>query len=172
MGRHDGAPWLAIENRDVLKGDMNAEAVSGKKILIVEDEEGSRLSLAAMLTDCDADVTAVGDAEDALAAIEAALPDAVISDIELPGMDGFYFIQKLRERETKMGAPCAPAVALSAHADKTYQLRAVGEGFQMHVAKPVDPAGLLRVLDRLLSRGRAPPRLGRGGGAAVPAWRR
>jgi two-component system, cell cycle response regulator CtrA len=130
---------------------MNAEAVSGKKILIVEDEVGSRESLAAMLTDCDAEVTAVGDAEDALAAIEHALPDAVISDIELPGMDGYYFIQKLRERESKMGAPCAPAVALTAHSDETHQLRAVGEGFQMHVAKPADPAGLLRVLDRLLS---------------------
>jgi CheY-like chemotaxis protein len=141
------------------ESDMNADAVSGKKILIVEDEEGSRQSLAAMLTDCDADVTAVADAEGALAVIEQRLPDAVISDIELPGMDGYYFIQKLRDLEAKMGAPSAPAVALTAHSDEAHQLRAVGEGFQMHVAKPVDPAGLLRVLDRLLSEVRRKPGL-------------
>jgi two-component system, cell cycle response regulator CtrA len=137
---------------------MNADAVSGKNILIVEDEDGSRESLAEMLIDCDAQVTAVADAEGALAAIERRLPDAVISDIELPGMDGYYFIQKLRDLETKMGAPNAPAVALTAHSDEAHQLRAVGEGFQLHVAKPVDPAGLIRVLDRLLSETRQRPR--------------
>jgi CheY-like chemotaxis protein len=129
---------------------MLHEAVKGKKILIVEDDDGGRLALTSILNECEASVTSVTDAEDGIAAIQAELPDLVISDINLPGMDGYYFIQKLREFECKMGADPAPAIALTAYVGAEHQLRSMGEGFQRHIVKPVDPAELLSVLDGLL----------------------
>ena len=129
---------------------MLHEAVRGKKILIVEDDEGGRIALATLLNECGANVTSVTDAEDGIAAVQAQLPDLVISDINLPGMDGYYFVQKLREFECKMGAHPAPAIALTAYFGEEHQLRSVGEGFQRHIVKPVDPMELLSVLDALL----------------------
>jgi CheY-like chemotaxis protein len=130
---------------------MSTEAVSGKRVLIIEDDEGSRQALAEMLNECAANVTTVVDAEDGLAAIQIELPDLVISDIDLPGMDGYYFIQKLREFEGKMGAKTAPAIALTAFVGEEHQLRSLGEGFQKHIAKPVNPIELLSVVDALMT---------------------
>lgn len=127
-------------------------AISGKKVLIVEDDPGSQAALAALFGQCEAQVTTVATAEDGVDAIQRDLPDLVVADIRLPGMDGYYFVQKLREFEAMMGAAAAPAIAVSSLNREADLLRAVGEGFQQHLTKPVAPQILLETAVALLPR--------------------
>ena len=69
----------------------------------------------------------------------------------MPGMDGYEFIAELRRRERATGQASVPAVALTAYARVQDRMRALTCGFQMHVAKPVEPAELLTVVSSLRS---------------------
>lgn len=129
------------------------EGIRGKHVVLVEDDDGSRAALVALFTACDAKVTACSTAEKGSAAVECDLPDVVISDIDLPGMDGYYLVQRLRDHEKRMGAPNVPAIALTGHDSETHKLRSVGEGFNAHVVKPFDPERLVSLVSRLLLRG-------------------
>jgi CheY-like chemotaxis protein len=98
-----------------------------------------------------ATVETASNAYDALLLYEAIQPDLVVSDIGMPGMDGYEFIAELRKRELALGRAGVPAVALTAYARVQDRMRALTSGFQMHVAKPVEPAELLTVLSSLRS---------------------
>jgi CheY-like chemotaxis protein len=73
-------------------------------------------------------------------------PDAVVCDLELPCMDGFYMIQRLRDHEIRGDHAPAVAVALTGHTDDTYRLRSIGEGFQHFMTKPARPDELVELL--------------------------
>ncbi len=90
----------------------------------------------------------------ALTSIDHWLPDVVVSDIGLPGEDGYVFIEKLRTLAAKRGLSI-PAVALTAYAGAEERARALAAGYLEHLAKPVEPARLVSVLGAL--RPAAPP---------------
>ena len=96
-----------------------------------------------------ADVTACNSAKAALDAIRAKTPDVLLSDIAMPEMDGYALIRELRQMES---ARHVPAAALTAFARAEDNRRAIDEGFQMHVAKPVEPAQLAAVVADLARR--------------------
>lgn len=125
--------------------------LAGVLVLLVEDDDDARNMLAAVLSSAKATVETASCAEDALLLWEGILPDLIVSDIGMPGMDGYAFITQLREREKALGRPATPAVALTAYARVQDRMRALNSGFQMHVAKPVDPAELLTVLSSLFA---------------------
>lgn len=125
--------------------------LSGVVILLVEDDEDARGMLASVLGSAHAVVETAGNAEDALLLWEGIKPDMIVSDIGMPGMDGYAFIAAIREREARQGLLPTPAVALTAYARVQDRMRALTSGFQMHVAKPVEPAELLTVLSTLRS---------------------
>jgi PAS domain S-box-containing protein len=125
--------------------------LSGVVILLVEDDEDARGMLASVLGSAHAVVETASSAEDALLLWEGIKPDMIVSDIGMPGMDGYAFITAIRERETRDGLLPTPAVALTAYARVQDRMRALTSGFQMHVAKPVEPAELLTVLSTLRS---------------------
>jgi len=75
-------------------------------------------------------------------------PDVLVSDVGMPGEDGFSFIQSIRQREAGCGA-ALPAVAVTAYARPEDRERVLAAGFQVHLSKPIEPAGLLAVIRAL-----------------------
>ncbi len=112
--------------------------LQGKNILIVDDYADARELLEFLLTRNGAAVTSAASAEEVLRLLETKTFDVLISDIEMPGMDGFTLIKKIRERETST-ARHLPAIALSAHARQTDKDWAAEMGFDSHMSKPFDP---------------------------------
>ena len=94
----------------------------------------------------------MASADDALKAVEDGRFDVIVSDIGLPGRDGYELIRLLRER-----GRLAPAVALTAYAEEESRNKALQAGFQEHVSKPADPQDLLQSVARLAGRRRSPP---------------
>jgi CheY-like chemotaxis protein len=115
-------------------------------IVLVEDDPQNRDSLVVLLESEGAQVVAVADAEEGVEAAMRVLPDAVVCDLDLPTMDGFYLIQRLRDYEICTNhSPCV-AVAITGHTDEAYRLRSIGEGFQHFMTKPAQPEVLVSLL--------------------------
>jgi PAS domain S-box-containing protein len=125
--------------------------LSGVVVLLVEDDHDARNMLASVLSSAHAVVETASSAEEALMLWEGMRPDLIISDIGMPGMDGYAFIAEVRQREKQRNLAGIPAVALTAYARVQDRMRALTSGFQMHVAKPVEPAELLTVVSTLKS---------------------
>lgn len=125
--------------------------LSGVVVLLVEDDDDARNMLASVLSSAHAVVETASNAEEALILWQGMQPDLIVSDIGMPGMDGYAFIAEVRRREKLRSTPGVPAVALTAYARVQDRMRALAGGFQMHVAKPVEPAELLTVLSTLRS---------------------
>ena len=126
---------------------MNGELrLDQATIVLVEDDPQSRESLASLLESEGARVTAVADAEEGVEAAVRLLPDAIVCDIDLPAMDGFYVIQRLRDHEIRGDHAPSVAVALTGHTDDAYRLRSIGEGFQHFMTKPARPDALVTLL--------------------------
>jgi CheY-like chemotaxis protein len=115
-------------------------------VVVVEDDRSSRESLSLLLESEGARVVAAADAEEGVDAVLRTAPDAVVCDIDLPAMDGFYLIQRLRDDEIRNDRLPAVAVAITGHADETYRLRSIGEGFQHFMRKPAEPERLVALL--------------------------
>jgi PAS domain S-box-containing protein len=123
--------------------------LQGVRILVVDDDEDSRNLLATILSKGGATVETVGSAHAALAAFHTGRPDVLISDIGMPGEDGYSLIRKVRGVD---GGRRVPAIALTAFARSEDRIRALSAGFNMHVPKPVEPTELLMVISSLLHR--------------------
>jgi len=121
------------------------------RIVLIEDDRESRESLQMLLEEEGADVVALADAEDGAEAAIRLLPDAVICDIDLPAMDGFYLIQRLRDHEIRGNLPPSVAIALTGHDGEEYRLRSIGEGFQHFMTKPAHPDELVTLIRESLN---------------------
>jgi CheY-like chemotaxis protein len=101
-----------------------------------------------------AEVVAVGSASAALEALERFRPDVILSDIGMPGGDGFELLKKVRARTESRGGS-VPALALTAYASEVDRERALAAGYQQHLAKPVDPQALVAAIAALAGRAAA-----------------
>jgi PAS domain S-box-containing protein len=119
------------------------------RILLVEDDAGSRMATARALELRGGVIDAVANVPSALAAYTQMRPDAMILDIGLPGEDGYSLIQRLRNMETAERLSRVPAVALTAFARMHDRERALNAGFDEHLPKPVDVDTLVTTLLRL-----------------------
>jgi signal transduction histidine kinase len=121
----------------------------GIRVLVVEDDADALEALRLVLEQSGAEVAAATSAADALDVFAAAPPDVLVSDISMPGEDGYALLARVRA-----GARAStPAVALTGFASPEDRARAVAAGFQAHVAKPVDPAALISLVHKLAQRG-------------------
>lgn len=118
--------------------DPGPDALRGKRILLVEDDEPNLLALQAALTSLGARVTAVPDASKALEAVMVARYDVLVGDIDLPGHDGNWLIEQLRTNPTYADARGLPAVAVTALARPADRQAARAAGFQGFISKPVN----------------------------------
>ena len=123
--------------------------LSGMKVLLVDDERDARDLITHVLRSAGADVVAVESAVGALAAMRSFRPNALISDIAMPGEDGYDLMRHIRVLSGDEGGNI-PAIALTAFARPEDRLRALEAGFQLHVAKPVDEVELLAAVISLV----------------------
>lgn len=119
------------------------------RVLVVEDDRDSRQLMLVIFSPCRADVRVAANPVEALEMLQDWRPDIIVSDIEMPMMNGLEFIRALRQREDLAGIP---AVALTANARMEDRLLSLAAGFQMHLTKPVEPAELLAVVASLTGR--------------------
>ncbi|HEV8610088.1 MAG TPA: response regulator [Thermoanaerobaculia bacterium] len=124
----------------------------GCRVVLVEDEPDGRELLAESLRKAGADVVAVGSAAEGFQAIRRSPPDVLVSDIAMADEDGYSLVRRVRLLAPENGGR-VPAIAVSAYAREEDRLRALAAGFQLHVAKPFDPADLVALVARLARRG-------------------
>jgi hypothetical protein len=135
-------------------GEHEAElllALEGLRVLVVDDNADARAALTAVLRECGADVVPVDSASAALEALPRTLPDVMVSDIAMPGMDGRGLIHRVRALATSQGG-AVPAVAITAYASPTDCTRTLLAGYQLYLAKPYDPTELIGLIARLVGR--------------------
>jgi signal transduction histidine kinase/ActR/RegA family two-component response regulator len=118
-------------------------------VLVVDDAEEARELLGTIITRHGGEVTAVSNARDALAALHRVRPDVIVSDIEMAGENGYVLMRRIRALSRESGGR-TPAIALTAHAGEAERAQALGAGFQLHLAKPVDPDSLVIAITTLL----------------------
>jgi PAS domain S-box-containing protein len=121
--------------------------LEGLRVLVVEDEPDARELLLLTLECSGAEVAAVTSAQEALDNLQVFKPDVLLSDIGLPIESGYELIRKVRSLSSE--ASNIPALALTAFATEKDRQLAISAGFQMHLAKPVDPEVLIAAIERL-----------------------
>ena len=124
--------------------------LQGFKLLLVDDDPDARELLGMILQEAGAQVATAGSADEALEAFKRLRPDVLVSDIGMPGGDGYSLIRRVRllegECETRV-----PAVALTAFARAEDRTEALGRGFQAHLPKPIEPVELTALIARLVA---------------------
>jgi signal transduction histidine kinase len=125
--------------------------LAGVRVLVVDDEADARDVLSAMLQQAGAEVLSVANPAEALALLDREAFDVLVSDIGMPGEDGYALIRSVRQRAIDAGGRI-PAAALTAYARTEDRLRALAAGFQIHVPKPVQPEELVTVVASLAGR--------------------
>jgi CheY-like chemotaxis protein len=130
-------------------GEQENTLLAGLRILVVDDEMDARKLVERVLTGCQATVLLADSAASARRIVDRERPDVLISDIGMPGEDGYDLIRKIRSRYSGKELPAA---ALTAFARSEDRRRAMLAGFQTHVSKPVDPDELIAVVATLAGR--------------------
>jgi signal transduction histidine kinase/CheY-like chemotaxis protein len=125
--------------------------LTGVKVMVVDNEADAIGLVKRIMEDCGAMVKACTSAAECLACVAEWHPDVLITDIGMPDMDGYTLIQKVRAMRPEDGGG-TPAVALTAFARSEDRRQAMLAGFDVHVAKPVEPSELIAVVSRLARR--------------------
>jgi CheY-like chemotaxis protein len=125
--------------------------LDGLRVLVVDDEADARELVATMLREYNVEVIAVASASEALEALQRLKPDVLVSDIGMPGEDGYTLMRKVRALEAEQGGQI-PAVALTAYAREEERRSALAAGFQQHMPKPVNVVELAAIVANLAGR--------------------
>ncbi|KYG70216.1 hypothetical protein AZI85_13785 [Bdellovibrio bacteriovorus] len=137
----DATPEAAAENFDVRE-------LRGRRILVVEDEPDALRMIKLILKKYGVEVVAAENADQAQELLKQMKPDAIVSDIGLPGKNGIEFIRTVRGLET--ADHHIPALALTAFTSKVTESRALDAGFEMYVPKPIETRKLVNAIRRLI----------------------
>ena len=118
-------------------------------MLLVEDDREASEMMQLVLADRGARVRIAQDYDSALAALQMAWPDVLVSDIGLPGRDGYELVRRVREMErSRPGASRLPVIALTAFARPEDRTKTLAAGFDLHLGKPLRPHLLLEAIAR------------------------
>ena len=135
--------------RDVAGDAPRAQPLRAMKLLVVENDDDARQWLQHVLADHGADVRSARSAREALSLIADAPPDVLVSDIGMPGLDGYDFLRALRALPEARGG-AVPAIAVTAFARPEDRARAMDAGYQRHLGKPIDEHALVAAILSLL----------------------
>ena len=127
--------------------------LAGVRALIVDDEPDALCLVQRLLENRGAEVVAAGSAVEAFAHLCKRRFDVLVSDIGMPGEDGYALLRRVRALGPERGGNIA-ALALTAYARAEDRVRAILAGFQMHIAKPVEPVELITIVASLAGRTR------------------
>lgn len=122
--------------------------IAGVHVLVVDDEPDARVLIRRLLEDCNAKVTTAASADEALELLTEHSPDLIVSDVGMPVVDGYTLIQRIRALPSTAGGK-TPAIALTAYARAEDRVKAILAGFNMHLAKPVEPNELIAMVASL-----------------------
>lgn len=125
------------------------QRLDGLRILVVEDNPDTLETLRLIFNERGAEVITAASVSEAMDALEWRRPDALVSDVAMPDQDGYELIRHVRERGAEHGGGI-PAIAITAGASAEHRVRALSSGFQMHIAKPVDPEEMIAVVASLV----------------------
>ncbi len=114
----------------------------------MDDDEDSLIVINKILLKHHAEVQAVSSVEEALSCLETFKPDILLSDIGMPGRDGYDLVREMRKRP---GGSAIPAIALTALVRQEDRIRTLRAGFQMHLGKPVSTEELVAAIQNLMS---------------------
>lgn len=152
-------PARAITDRPLARSEPPPKALrappqsrlQGLYVLVVEDDDDSREVVRIVLRRYGAEVAEASSVPEALEQMRHHVPDVLISDIGMPGEDGYSLLRKLRKLPDTEGGR-VPALALTAFARRQDHDRALQDGFQLHLTKPVSPATLSEAVAQLAGR--------------------
>jgi CheY-like chemotaxis protein/anti-sigma regulatory factor (Ser/Thr protein kinase) len=124
--------------------------LAGKRVLVVDDDPDARDLLQRILEDAGAQVQVAASAEAGLELARQQAPDVLLSDISMPGTDGYQFLRLVRELLDEPGRSM-PAIALTAFARDEDRERSLKAGFAMHISKPMDPTEVVGAVGKVLA---------------------
>ena len=149
----DARPVAVVVEPEVRRPreDTGLPRLDRVRALVVDDHEDSRRFVQTVLADCGAEVFVADSVDAALDVLAGTFVDVLVSDIGMPGADGYDLITRIREMEREHGGRI-PAVALTAYAGEDNRDRAIAAGFTAHVTKPVGAATLVRIIADAIGR--------------------
>lgn len=148
IGQTTPAPTSSADNPGAM---AYSPQLSGVRVLVVDDNPAILELLNELLASSGATVQTRRSAREGLEAVRTWRPDVLISDISMPGEDGYWLIRSIRALALDEGG-ATPAVALTAYVSLEHRLRVLAAGFQQYVPKPVEPGELQAVVARLVSK--------------------
>jgi len=132
----DPGPWRGYSTK------TDEDARPRKRVLVVDDDRDSREALGVLLGQAGMNVAIAGSVREAMRVLETFTPSVVVSDLAMPGEDGFSFVEKLRRLQAETGRRLT-AIAVTALADGGFRQRAISAGFDTCFLKPVPPVALV-----------------------------
>ena len=123
-------------------------SLHGITVLAVDDEADARDLIRRVLEDCGARVLVASSSKEGLNVLRREKPDMILSDIGMPGEDGYSLMRRIRSLPAAAGGK-VPAIALTAYASAADKERAMAAGYQAHVSKPFEPADVVRLVAKL-----------------------
>ncbi len=129
----------------------NGKKLNGLRVLVVDDEPDARQIISTLIRRTGAEVFACESANEALEALETWHPDVLMSDIAMPGEDGYSLINRVRSLPAERGGE-VPAAAFTAYAREEDRRRALEAGYQIHIAKPISSGQLVAMIAQLAGR--------------------
>lgn len=159
LGQGQGATFivqlpLMLNSSHATQDNQSTEPnlnLSGIQVLVVDDADDTRDLIVFLLEQAGAKVVASASASEALAQLTHFQPDILLSDISMPGMDGYTLLRQVRALPIKQGQQ-VPAIALTAYAGEIDFQQAIGAGFQRHLSKPVEPETLIKTVADLVEQ--------------------
>lgn len=143
--------YISEGTESISVNDESQISLNGLRVLVVDDEADGRELVAFILEQHGALVSEAASVAQALSALESGMPHILISDLGMPGEDGYSFIRQIRALPGEKGGKI-PAIALSAYAKEEDRRRALLTGFQMYMSKPFDPLELIVMVASLSGR--------------------
>lgn len=118
-------------------------------VLVVDDVDDLRFLVSRILKRSGASIVEASSVKEAIHVLKAARPHVIVSDIAMPDADGYELIRTLREEMEPSTSPRTPAIALTSFAQESDRQKSLDAGFQAHVVKPFDHAGLVHMVAKL-----------------------
>jgi len=141
-----GAPLVLADSSELRPVAQADRVLDGFDVLVVEDNADASEMLTLVLADCGATVRLAANYEDAMELMEQHWPDVLVSDIGLPGRDGYELMRSAREMEAQASRPRTLAIALTAFARPQDRTKALEAGFDAHLGKPIQPHTLIAAI--------------------------
>ena len=128
--------------------DVEFAVLQGISVLVVEDDSEATEMMTLVLSDRGARVRTAADYDSALKALQQGWPDVLVSDLGLPGRDGYELVRRVRQIEQERRSPHLPMIALTAFARPEDRQKTLDAGFDLHLSKPLKPHALLEAIAR------------------------